>query len=287
ELWAPTNTPMRDSREVARLFGMPQERVHLRVPYVGGGFGAKKTTREMAAALALSRKLGKPIRTVAKGEDSFHVAVRHAMEYRARVGVTNDGKIVALDVNLLVDAGAYFTGGRVATHNACMAAWGCYNIPHFRVQARTAFTNKTPATPHRGTGKTQTTFSIECLMDEVASEIGMDPVAFRERNVFHPGEKVPERLTVGGEHIEGQTVPINCDFPTLMRQALDALGPAAPSAAGSPMARGRGIAVSLRHWQKGGEESEAMAALNADGTITILHSAPDLGQGVFNMISVV
>jgi len=286
EIWAPTNTPMRDARDVARVFGIPADRVSLRVPYVGGGFGAKKITREMTAALALSRKLGRPIRLVATGEDSFHVAVRHAMEYRARVGVDREGRLVALDVDLAVDCGAYFTGGKTATHNACTSAWGPYRVPNLRTRAKTAFTNKTPATPHRGTGKTQTTFAIECLMDEVARTIGMDPVTFRERNLLLPGESVPERFTVEGARVGGQSAPMTIDFPSLMRQGMDALGPETAPSRPSTI-RGRGIATSLRNWIKGSEESQASATLNPDGTVTIKHTASDLGQGIWNMISVV
>ncbi|MPZ12986.1 MAG: molybdopterin-dependent oxidoreductase [Chloroflexi bacterium] len=286
EIWAPTNTPMRDASDIAHVLGVPADHVHLRVPYVGGGFGAKKTTREMAAALALSRKLRRPIRVVATGEESFHVAVRHAMEYRARVGVDAEGRLVALDVDLAVDCGAYFTGGKVATHNACTSAWGPYRVPHFRVRAKTAFTNKTPATPHRGTGKTQTTFAIECLMDEVARTISTDPVEFRERNVLLPGERVPERFTVEGSRIAGDSAPMTIDFPSLMREGMDALGPEQPPLSPS-LVRGRGVSVSLRNWAKGSEESQASATLNPDGTVTVAHTASDLGQGIYNMISVV
>ncbi len=289
EIWAPSNTPMRDAAGVARVFGIRPERVRLRVPTVGGGFGAKKVTREMIGALALSRRLRRPIKLVATAEQSFAVAVRHAIEFRSRTGVTRDGRIVALDVDLLVDCGAYFTGGRTATHNACIGAWGCYKLPNFRVRAQTAFTNKTPATPHRGTGKTQTVFSVECIIDRVAHRLGIDPVELRNRNVLRPGDRVADVWTVHGEVTPVNIPPLDVDIPTLMQQAVDMLGPTAPAngSSGGRVARGRGVALSLRHGSKGETESQAAAELATDGTVTISHNAADLGQGIYNMIGIV
>jgi len=161
--------------------------VRVRVPVVGGGFGGKKVTRDMAAALAISRKLNRPVRVIAKAEESFQIAVRNAMSFKARVGVDAEGGLVAIDVDFLVDAGAYFTGGRTAARNAAIAMWGCYRFPHYRAVARSAYTNKTPATPHRGTGKTQSTFVIETMIDDVARQLGKDPVEYRKRHVIGLG----------------------------------------------------------------------------------------------------
>jgi CO/xanthine dehydrogenase Mo-binding subunit len=283
---------MRDAAGVARVFGLRPERVRLRVPTVGGGFGAKKVTREMTGALALARRLGRPIKLVATDEQSFAVAVRHAMEFRVRTGVMRDGRIVALDVEILVDAGAYFTGGRTATHNACISSWGCYRLPHFRVRAQTALTNKTPATPHRGTGKTQTTFTVECIIDRVARRLGIDPVAMRDRNVLLPGDRVAEVWNVRGEEAPVEIASIDVNIPALMHQAVAMLGPREEAASETPngnarVVRGRGVALSLRHGSKGDAESEAAAELRTDGTVAISHNAADLGQGIYNMIGIV
>jgi CO/xanthine dehydrogenase Mo-binding subunit len=208
------------------------------------------------------------------------------MDFHARVGVDSEGKLVAIDVNLIVDCGAYFSGGRTATHNACTNAWGACRVPHMRVRAKTAFTNKTPATPHRGTGKTQTTFAVESLLDEVARELGMEPLEFRARNVMLPGECVPERYTVEGKKVSSKSAPMTVDLTALARQGLEALGP--KSAASSPSAvRGRGVAASVRAWSRGAEETQASASLNEDGTVSIAHTASDLGQGIHNMIGIV
>lgn len=319
-IWAPTNTPMRDARDVGRFLGIRPENVHLRVPVVGGGFGAKKVTREMTTALAVSRALGRPIKLVATGGESFQVAVRHAMTYKGKMGLTADGRIIALDVEILVDCGAYFTGRQIATHNACISAWGCYRIPHFRARALTAFTNKTPATPHRGTGKTQTTYAVEAFVDSVARQMAIDPLEFRRTNVLLRGERIAEKWKVRGEEVPARTPILDIDFPALTDQVLATLeaptplpssklgggaggegespsplagegwgGGVPPRTAGasSNLRRGRGVALSLRHASKGDEDSTAMAMLEADGTVRISHNATDLGQGVYNMLSIV
>ena len=109
------------------------------------------------------------------------------MTYDARIGVDAGGRIVALDVDLTLDTGAYFTGAGLTTHNAVISAWGCYRLPNFRARARTAYTNRVPASHFRGTGKTQTTFSIECAIDSVARQLGIDPIEFRRRNILRDG----------------------------------------------------------------------------------------------------
>ena len=80
---------------------------------------------------------------------SFRQNSRHAMEYKAKIGVKSDGTLTALRVDLLVDTGAYTTGGATTTHNAVISAWGCYRIPHLRIHARCAYTNKVPASHTR------------------------------------------------------------------------------------------------------------------------------------------
>src|SRR6185503_14288394 len=123
---------------------------------------------------------------------------RHAEVFKVKVGVQADGTITALDVDLLVDTGAYTTGGATAAHNSVISAWGCYRIPNLRIKGRCVYTNKVPAGHTRATGKVQTTWGIECMMDSVARQLGIDPVAFRRKNVLVRGEFV----TKGTPHMD-------------------------------------------------------------------------------------
>lgn len=294
DLWLPTNSPFTPAHQVAELFGIDPDAVRVRVPYLGGHFGAKQFYPVHMAALALSRRLGRPVRVVATGEESFRTTARHAAEFKMKLGVRSDGTLVALDVDLAADTGAYFTGAAVVTRTMIISAWGCYRLPHFRVRARAVYTNKVPAGSFRATGKNETTFAIESMIDSVARQMGFDPLEFRNKNVLQRGEYIAERWKVGGEEFDADTPPIDTDFADMMRQAVEAIGwdgqpsrqAEAPGTNG-PLARGKGMALSFRHGSQGSGRAYAMATIEANGTVKIAHAAPDLGEGVFNMISVV
>ena len=283
-LWAPTASPFRDAQEIGHIFGLDPDRVRVRVPYIGGGFGSKILTGSMLAALFVSRKIGRPIKLFSSAEESFRQSARHAMVYKSRVGVKSDGKLTALDVELIVDTGAYTTGAATVTHNAVISAWGCYRLPHFRCRARCAYTNKVPASHTRATGKVQTTWGVECAMDNVARQLGMDPMDFREKNVLRRGEFVAKG-----------TPDMDSDYLELMRQATAAIhwdGRASKPvdsvrAPSSRVARGRALVLSLRHGSQGGGRAYAMVSLDSRGILKVRHNAPEIGQGTHNLMSVV
>lgn len=282
-LWAPTASPFRDAQEIGQIFGLDPDQVRVRVPYVGGGFGSKILTGSMLAALFLSRKIGRPVKLCSSAEESFRHTARHAMVYKAKIGVKSDGILTALDVELLVDTGAYTTGAATVTHNAVISAWGCYRLPHFRCYARCAYTNRVPASHTRATGKVQTTWGVECAMDSAARQLGMEPIDFRVKNVLSRGEFVAK-----------ETPNMDTDYLELMRRATAAIqwdGRASKRvtgrAASSRLARGRGLVLSLRHGSQGGGRAYAMVSLDSRGILKIMHNAPEIGQGTHNLMSVV
>lgn len=282
-VWLPTSSPMRDAAEFAHFLGIEADKVRLRVPYVGGGFGSKIPTTAHFAALLLSRRLGRPVRLMPSAEYSFRQNSRHAEVFKAKIGVKADGTITALDVDLIVDTGAYTTGGATAAHNSVISAWGCYRIPHLRIKGRCVYTNKVPAGHTRATGKIQTTWGIECTMDSVARQMGIDPYEFRKKNVLMRGDFVCKG-----------TPRMDTDYLDLMEEAIAGIGwdgksnltPASESG-GSPWVRGRGMALSLRHGSQGGGRAYALITLDARGVVTIQHNAPEIGQGTHNLFSVV
>ncbi len=284
-LWLPTSSPMRDGSEFAHVLGLEPDRVRVRVPYVGGGFGSKIPTPSHYAAVFLSRKVGRPVRLVPSEEHSFRQNSRHAEVFKAKVGVKADGTLTALDVDLIVDTGAYITGGATAAHNSVISAWGCYRIPHLRIQGRCVYTNKVPAGHTRATGKIQTTWGIECTMDSVARQMGIDPYEFRKKNVL-----------LRGDFVAKGTPSMDTDYLDLMQQAIAGIGwdgrsnlaPSDKSATpGSRWVRGRGMALSLRHGSQGGGRAYAMTTMDARGVVTIQHNAPEIGQGTHNLFSIV
>jgi len=284
-IWLPTTAPVRDGSEFAHFLGLEADKVRVRVPYIGGGFGAKIPTPSHYAAVFLSRKIGRPVRLIPSEEHSFRQNARHAEVFKAKVGVKTDGTLTALDVDLIVDTGAYITGGAVAAHNSVISAWGCYRIPNLRVKGRCAYTNKVPAGHTRATGKIQTTWGIECTMDSVARQLGIDPYQFRKKNVL-----------LRGDFVAKGTPAMDTDFLDLMEQAVTGIGwdgksnlkPAGkPETASSPWVRGRGMALSLRHGSQGGGRAYALATMDSRGVVTIQHNAPEAGQGTQNLFSLI
>jgi CO/xanthine dehydrogenase Mo-binding subunit len=284
-LWLPTSSPVRDGNEFAHFLGIEPDKVRVRVPYVGGGFGSKIPTPAHYAAVFLSRKIGRPVRLIPSEEHSFRQNSRHAEVFKAKIGVKADGTLTALDVDLVVDTGAYTTGGATAAHNSVISAWGCYRIPHLRIKGRCVYTNKVPAGHTRATGKIQTTWGIECTMDSVARQIGIDPYEFRKKNVL-----------LRGDFVAKGTPSMDTDYLDLMEQAVAGIGwdgksnlaPPQRSTTGGPhWVRGRGMALSLRHGSQGGGRAYAMATMDARGTVTIQHNAPEIGQGTHNLFSII
>jgi CO/xanthine dehydrogenase Mo-binding subunit len=294
DVWTSSHKPFLIRAQIAHVFDIPKENVRVRIPYIGGGFGAKQLTPAVIATVALSRETGRAVKYLASETESFRQTSRHSIEYRAKVGVKDDGTIVALDVFLAVDTGAYFTGAQLVTHNACISAWGCYRLPNYRVQAQTVYTNKVPAASFRATGKNQTTFGVECTLDAVARKLKLDPIDIRLKNVLKRGEYVADVWKVRGTEYPSDTPPMDTDYDDLMQRAVRAIGwdgrvdhSAAPSSVDGRIARGRGLALSLRHGAQGGGRAYAMASLDQDGSVTVSHNAPDLGTGVYTVLSVV
>lgn len=280
--------------QVAELFDVPADNVRVRIPYVGGGFGAKQLTAAVIATTALSRSTGHPVKYIASETESFRQTSRHAIRFRSRIGLKSDGTIVALDVQLDVDTGAYFTGAELVTHNACISAWGCYRIPNFRVRGTAVYTNKVPAASFRATGKNQTTFGIESTLEAAARRLDIDPIDIRAKNALRRGEYITDSWKVKGVEYESDTPPMDTDYDELLRLAVDGIDwdgrvqrDAPPPAPDDRVVRGRGVALSLRHGAQGGGRAYAMVSVNAKGTIIVDHNAPDLGTGVFTIISVV
>lgn len=287
-IWTPTSSPSPNGQEVAKFFGLDPDQVRIRVPPIGGHFGSKAITNSMLAALILSRRTGRPVKLVPTIGESFRMNARHAMVYKARIGVKKDGTLTALDVEILSDTGAYTTAAQIATHNMVVGSRGAYRIPHFRVRARCVYTNKVPAGHTRATGQVQSTWGVECAMDDVARKIGMDPFDFKRKNVLQRAELVAEN-----------TLPLDTDYFELIDKAVGAIhwdGRATPKSradaapARAPrLARGKGLSVSLRPGGgvTGGDRTYAMVTMDTQGVVKVQHNAPDPGQGTHNLFGII
>jgi CO/xanthine dehydrogenase Mo-binding subunit len=173
------------------LLGLPPERIRVVQTETGGGFGGKEEYPSMIAGHAslLALKSGRPVKIVYdRAEDMLATTKRHPGVIRHRTGVTKDGRLTAIDIDVLLVGGAYVTLSPVVLSRGVLHATGPYRCPNARVRGRAVMTNTPPNGAFRGFGAPQTQFAVEVHMERIAEALGLDPVRLREANVFRPGD---------------------------------------------------------------------------------------------------
>jgi CO/xanthine dehydrogenase Mo-binding subunit len=178
-------------RALKVLLGLPDDRVRVIQTETGGGFGGKEEYPSMIAghAALLARKSGRPVKLIYdRVEDMVATTKRHPSIVRHRTGVTRDGRLTAMEVDAIIDGGAYATLSAVVLSRGVIHASGPYRCDHIRIHGRAAMTNTPPNGAFRGFGAPQTQFAVEVHMDRIAAEIGIDPIRLREINALRPGD---------------------------------------------------------------------------------------------------
>ncbi|MDP4502300.1 xanthine dehydrogenase family protein molybdopterin-binding subunit [Nonomuraea turcica] len=188
-----TQVPHQVRTAIATSLGLPESRVRVVAPDVGGGFGLKCVAgREEIAVAALAHRLRRPVKWVEDRQENLTAAF-HAreQEYDIRAAFDADGRILAVDADIRCDVGAYsvfpFTSG-VEPLMAATELPGPYKLRHYRVRSRAVATNKAPTAPYRGVSRPQITFVMERLMDKAAARLGLDPAEVRRRNLISKDE---------------------------------------------------------------------------------------------------
>lgn len=157
----------------------------------GGGFGGKEEFPSIPAghAALLAHKSGRPVKIIYdRVEDMVSTTKRHPSIVRHRTGVKRDGTLVAMEVEVILDGGAYVTLSPVVLSRGCIHAAGPYRCDNIRIEGRAVFTNTPPNGAFRGFGAPQTEFAVEVQMERVAEALGMDPVEFRRKNALRAGD---------------------------------------------------------------------------------------------------
>ena len=184
-LWSATQIPHVLRFAIAAFFGIPEQNIRVIAPDVGGGFGSKlQVTAEEVLAVLVSRRLGRPVKwTESRSEGNMTVHHGRDQWQRIRLAADSDGRIRGLSVDLLADMGAYLmlvTPG-VPLLGAFMFP-AIYKMDAYSFKCTGIFTTKMPTDAYRGAGRPEATFAIERMMDELAAELGIDPLEARERN---------------------------------------------------------------------------------------------------------
>lgn len=271
-IWTPAQSPFMLRGQLAKLFKLNLNQVRLICTYVGGGFGSKYELRcePIVAALAMKSK-GRPVKLVlTRGEEFLLGGVRGPAYVHLKTGAKNDGTLVAYEIHVYYDTGAYTTTGPRITYNSGLAAGGPYNIPNVSVDAYTIVTNKQLTSAYRGFGVPEISWAYESQMDILAKELGMDPVELRLKNILHDGDKAAT-----GE------VLFSCGVKECLEEAariLDWKKGFKPGMGADGKLHGRGIAVTAKVTGTP-SGSSVITKFNDDGTVTILQSGMEIGQG--------
>ncbi|MEE9465157.1 MAG: xanthine dehydrogenase family protein, partial [Candidatus Neomarinimicrobiota bacterium] len=178
-------------RAVATALGLPMDRVRVAVAPIGGAFGGKEDVpSEICARAAVAATLlGRPVKMVYTRRDDVQLtSKRHPFKMHYRIGVSREGRLLAADVQLESNAGAYATLSPVVSYRATMQALGPYRVDNVRVVSRAYYTNLPPTGAFRGFGSPQAAFGHERIMDRIAAELGLDPIELRLRNILQPGD---------------------------------------------------------------------------------------------------
>jgi CO/xanthine dehydrogenase Mo-binding subunit len=259
-------------RDVARILGIPEARVRVIAPYVGGGFGGKEDmTVEPYLALAVWRTRAEVRMEWTRQESLQARAKRHPMRMRYRTAARRDGTIIGQDIDILADAGAYAYLSALVLLYSAVHACGPYRTPNVRLRARCAYTNNPPASAFRGFGGMQVVLGYESQVDEVARRLGLAPDEIRKRNSLAKGDVLPVGQRIETEVLLAETVDA----------VLERAGPP-PVPAGPRRAAGRGIASNMQSYGRLAWLNDAAAAwvgFEPDGSVRVRCGVQDIGGG--------
>ena len=178
--------------DIARTLRLPINRIHIIATIVGGNFGGKNEITQEPVVALLAKKTGRPVKAVYSREEEFTSSTtRHPIIMDYKTGVTRDGKILARQVKLYLDGGAYCSWSETTLGKACILSPGPYNIDNVEAEAFVIYTNKTVTGAMRGFGAPQVCFAYESHMDDIARALGIDPLEIRLRNAFGEGSISP------------------------------------------------------------------------------------------------
>jgi carbon-monoxide dehydrogenase large subunit len=264
-LWASTKTVYGCQAQVAELLGLPASRLRVIAPSIGGSFGGKGDVTIEAICAGLARAAGRPVRLVMTREQEMLMGrPRHAESLTIRTALDDSGRILACQMRIIYDTGAYAATGPHVTALGTASACGPYAIPNVRLDGYCVYTNKVPCGAFRGFGAPQAHFATESHLDMVAEQLGLDPLELRLRNAVQDGWTAPS-----GERLEA------VGLSECLRQAAERIGWERRPARGS----GRGMSVVSVARGTGMLSAGAEVRLQQDGSAVLEIAAVDVGQG--------
>ena len=273
-VWSNTQTPFQDRRLLAELLDLPENRVRVIKPAMGGGFGGRQQLHNQHVGAMLSRWVKRPVKIInTREEEMVATSVRHGSRCHLKVGVDKEGYLKAFHAKVYLNAGAYCTHSPIVL--AAQTRKFQYRIPHYLYEGYGVYTNGPVAGAMRGYGNPQITFARERMMDKIAKELGMDPIQFRMMNHLEAGETIP-----------AHTFPLRS---CAIRECVDG-GEEIRRRVEEKEAGRKGIEERAEAWgvafachTSGPSNNDGMSSclilVNDDGSVNLSTGSADIGQG--------
>ena len=270
-LWSANQSVFRVQANVSESLGMPMSRLRCLTPRIGAGFGNKMEPHIQPITVLLAIKAKRPVKLILSREQDFEmVRARHPSQIRVKTGVKRDGMLIAREVEILLDGGAFADDSPGVLGYALLMSCGPYRIPHAYCHGRLAYTNKMRFGAFRGFGVPQVTFATETQMDEIADALGLDPVDFRLKNLKQEGDR----------WLGGQTIA-----SIGLAECLEKVRKASGWNGERRRESRRALGVSCSAHISGLLSTGAIVRLLEDGTVVLNTGSVDIGQGSNTVLS--
>jgi aldehyde oxidoreductase len=275
--------PRDDRRQIAIALGLPEEKIRVAHIYMGGGFGGKEDVSSQIHAALAAYVTGRAVKIRWSRRESLLVThKRHAAQLHYKMGAKKDGRIVAADIQIYGDTGAYASSGEAVLFRMAAFACGPYEVPNVSVHAYAVHTNNPPAGAFRGYGSPQVAFAAEVHLQKIINRLGLDPFEVRLRNGLDLG-----KTTITGDVL---TKEVGAGLIECLKAVQNAMAelPLPETKPGERL--GIGVAAAYKNVGLGSnipDRSRARVSLEKDGTFLVRHGATDMGQGVTEMIATI
>jgi CO/xanthine dehydrogenase Mo-binding subunit len=282
-VWGSMQCPYYVHKALVKLFAQPEEKIRVIQTETGGGFGGKEEYPSLVAghAALLALKSGKPVKIIYdRAEDMVATTKRHPSNTRHKTAVTKDGKLLAMEIEFVIDGGAYCTLSPVVLSRGTIHAAGPYSCPNVRIRSHAVATNTPPHGAFRGFGAPQSIFALERQLDKVAHAVGLTPEELRRRNFVQQGQTTAT----------SQVIREKVDMEALLDRALDLTDYQAKRirfASDNPSSRvkkGIGFASFMHGAGFTGSGEVYLASMvgaeaTPEGRVKILAASTEIGQG--------
>lgn len=272
-VWTATQWPSAVRGELAHIFDTDPKNVQVRVFPLGGGYGGKSQVKIEPVVAIAARLVELPVRLELDRDEVFLTTGKHPARIRIRTGVDPEGRFMARDIDLMYNGGAYSVMTSKAVAQGLLRSIGPYRFPNIRIRSRGVYTNTVPSGSFRGAMTNQAAFAYESHADEIAHELGIDPLELRNRNLLREGDVFATGQVMHDVHFHELLADVAREITWDVQPAPE-----------PGRAIGKGIAVIVKTAPPG-SRSEVRIEVRADGQVIVHTSSVDMGQGVLGTLA--